>query len=117
MKKMLCLLVLVGAVLLSGIAANSDFYVIGGGGAALGTKITSLPYPITKSGFYYVGGNLSSAASGIIVSANDVTIDLGGFTLTGNGGSTYGVGIGGQTNVEVRNGTVRGFQFGIWTDD
>ena len=53
MKRQLWTLLLVAAVL--GLAQPvwaDDFYVIAGGGG-VGTKITSLPYTITKPGFYY----------------------------------------------------------------
>jgi hypothetical protein len=115
MTRQLRIVVLVSLLLSLNAAAWGDFYVIPTTPAFVGTRITSLPYPITQSGFYYVSGNLScpGAQNGIIVSADDVTIDLAGFTLTGNGGESYGVWIGGQQNVEVRNGTVRGFYFGI----
>jgi len=110
---------MVAAMLMGGGAAYADgeFYVIASGGQPVGTKIASLPYTITKSGFYYLAGNLSSQGSGILVNTNDVTIDLAGFTLTGSGGEFYGVEINGRTNVEVRNGTVRGFYFGIGSDE
>jgi len=72
--------------------------------------ITSLPYTISASGSYYLTGNLSSTGSGITVNADDVTIDLMGYRLIGPGsGTNYGILINAATNVEVRNGTVRGF--------
>src|SRR5215813_10463462 len=49
------------------------------------TPISSLPYFITNSGSYYVTTNLSldMESHGIAISADNVTLDLGGFTLTG----------------------------------
>src|SRR4029077_1681350 len=45
------------------------------------TPISSLPYTISAPGSYYVTANLTgiSGQNGINISANDVTIDLGGF--------------------------------------
>jgi hypothetical protein len=122
MKKNLGLLAMVVAFMLGGNAAwaDGDFYVIaGGGGAGVGTKITSVPYSIKASGFYFLTGNLTldsnQGGSAIYVDANDVTIDLMGFSLS-YAGSLWSVGVymGDRTNVELRNGTVRGFtQAGI----
>jgi parallel beta-helix repeat protein len=70
--------------------------------------ISSLPFTITQSGSYYLTGNLSLAApdqNGIEVDANDVTIDLMGYSLIGAGG-IEGISIEGKSNVEIRNGTV-----------
>ncbi len=108
MKKRLFLLAMVAAVLLSAapVLADSDFYVIAGGGG-VGTKITSLPCTTIKSpGLYYLTGNLScSSGDGITINSDDVTIDLMGFSLTGSG-SGNGININGHKNVEVRNGTL-----------
>jgi hypothetical protein len=113
MKKVFLLVALVGAVLLSAapVLADSDFYVVAVGGG-VGTKITSLPKTITAPGFYYVTGNLTCpTGNGITVNSNDVTIDLMGFCLSGNGASD---GISGTSdNVEVRNGTLRGWNHAI----
>lgn len=118
-KIWLLALAMVGAVLLSGTAAwaESEFYVIAAGPNAVGTKITSVPYTIINPGFYYLTGNLSySGTTGAItISANDVTLDLMGFSLTGpgDGMNGYAIYMSGRTNVEVRNGTLRGFACGI----
>ena len=69
------------------------------------TPISSLPFVITNAGSYYVTTNLTGQP-GITVLASGVTIDLMGFELVGGGGS--GVAIApNQTNVCVRNGTLR----------
>ena len=69
------------------------------------TPISSLPFFITNSGSYYVTTNLTGQP-GITIMASGVTLDLMGFELVGGGGS--GVAIApNQTNVCVRNGTLR----------
>jgi hypothetical protein len=115
------LLAMVLVVVLSGTAAWADFYVVAGGGPPVGTKITSVPYEIKNSGFYFLGGNLTSSGSGnaITVSADNVTLDLMGFSLSHPGPLVAGTGIlmSGRYNVEIRNGTVRGFNVGILEDN
>jgi hypothetical protein len=51
---------------------------------------------------------------GIIAGASGVTIDLGGFTLNGDGDfPDTGINVGSQSNVTIKNGTVRNFFLGI----
>jgi hypothetical protein len=124
MKTRLWLLALLGAILLSGSAAWADgeFYVVTGGGQPVGTKITSLPangLTISQPGFYFLGGNLTHSGSdpAITVGADNVTLDLMGFTLSRNGPKdVIGVYMFGRTNVEIRNGTISGFNNGILAD-
>ena len=47
--------------------------------------ISSLPYTITSGGSYYVRDNLSSTGHGIVIATNDVTVDLMGFSIGGDG--------------------------------
>jgi len=83
------------------------------------TPIASAPYAITTSGSYYLTTNLSSTGHGIIVQADHVTVDLMGFSVTGDGsGSDYGVFLDGDAtrpvrNVRVHNGAIEGFYNGI----
>lgn len=77
--------------------------------------ISSVPYTITQPGSYYLTTNLTctactNALNGILINASHVTLDLMGFELVGVAGSGDGVrdSFGsGQTNVVVRNGTLR----------
>lgn len=80
-------------------------------------------FKITQPGHYYLTGNVVSSASGsaIEVAADNVVIDLNGFTLTcasdflGDPVTTSGI-VAATTNLVVRNGTVRRFEiFGIAT--
>jgi hypothetical protein len=116
MKRRLFLLALVGVVLLSAGPALADFYVIAGGGAP-GTKITVLPYTISAPGFYYLGANFNytGGAPAITVNADGVTLDLMGFRLTGNG-ANKGIYMSARKNVEIRNGSLQNFSYGIHED-
>ena len=73
--------------------------------------ISSLPLTISasQSGSYYLTGNLSSSGDGIKVDAENVTIDLMGYTISGGNG--YGIYINSRSNVEIRNGTIKGFYY------
>lgn len=113
------LAMIAAVLLLSGTAAwaEGDFYVVAGGGG-LGTKISSVPYEIKAPGFYYLGGTLTHTGdtNAIEINANDVTLDLMGFSLTHTGaaGEITGINLNESNNVEIRNGTVRGFSHGIF---
>jgi hypothetical protein len=113
MKRICFLLTVVFSIMAATFPALADegFYVIGMG-AGVGVKIISLPKVITAPGFYYVTGNLSCPADhGITVNADNVTIDLMGFCLTGNS-SSYGL-TGTGKNVEVRNGSLVGWNHAV----
>jgi hypothetical protein len=114
MKRKIYVVALVLAVLWGNGAAwaDEDFYVIAGSGA-VGTKITTLPYTINTSGFYFLGGNLTGKGNGITITASNVTLDLMGFAIAG-GNTGSGIGLsGGPDNVVIRNGTIRNFQNGV----
>lgn len=72
--------------------------------------ISSLPFSITAPGSYYLTGVLTGVANqnGITISANDVTVDLNGFTLVGLATSLDGIRVSGaRTNIAIHNGVVR----------
>jgi hypothetical protein len=82
-------------------------------------RINSVPVVINSPGVYCLDRHLSTGiASGaaITIASDDVTLDLGGFTLAGTAGSS-GAAIGihavARQNVTIRDGTVRGFEEGI----
>lgn len=106
-----------GNVGVSGSVTASSFVGDGSGlsGVEKRTAISACG-TISTSGSYYVTENLTTTGTCITVTAQDVTIDLNGFALTGDGSANhYGLYIYNVSNVEVRNGTVRGFSFGIAT--
>jgi hypothetical protein len=74
-----------------------------------------IPKTIDTPGSYYLTEDISSAGTAITVAVDDVTIDLAGFALVGPGsGINYGIYMTGRSNVEIRNGTVRDFDYGIY---
>lgn len=70
-------------------------------------------YKITQPGSYYITGNLAAGVglSAIEIAADDVTIDLGGFVVSGSGSQLDGITTRtvARRRVSIRNGTVRGF--------
>jgi parallel beta-helix repeat protein len=71
---------------------------------------------IGSSGSYYFTMNIAgvSGKGGMEINANDVTLDLNGFSVTGSSGSATAILVNsGYTNVVVRNGTIIGWGNGV----
>ena len=65
---------------------------------------------IYDPGSYYLTGDRYAIGSGIFVNADNVTIDLMGYSLIGfDTGMSTGIDMYARQNVEIRNGTVRDF--------
>lgn len=90
--------------------------------------ISSFPYTISQPGSYILTSNITVSATGttaISISANNVVLNLNGFSVTGpmtcNGSSCStsndSVGIAGwATNDTIENGSVSGFYYGVESD-
>ena len=77
------------------------------------TPINSVPYTISVPGVYELGRNLTSASPTLItISANDVTLDLGGHTLTSANRSAQSVIHVKGANVTICNGSVQNLATG-----
>jgi hypothetical protein len=88
---------------------------------ALPTVISSIPAVITSSGSYVLSQNHTvnlSQGAAIEVQADNVEIDLAGYTIdnTSVGIGTFAVGIFAQDKiaVTVKNGTLQGFHSGVF---
>src|SRR4051794_12644704 len=86
------------------------------------TDIATLPgdatylHVISLPGSYFLSGNLTNTASGkggIHVAANDVTIDLAGFSVTNSGTSPVNGIFGGGKHLTLHHGFVRGWSKGV----
>jgi hypothetical protein len=73
------------------------------------TVLTS-PTTISAPGIYCLNGSLSGG--GILIDADHVVLDLNGHTLEA-GGAAVGISSNDKNHITVRNGTVRGFAWGI----
>jgi parallel beta-helix repeat protein len=72
--------------------------------------VASLPFTISQPGSYYLTGNLTmaGAGNGITIAADNVTLDLGGFSLEGANVGTKAVTLDApHFAVTIRNGAVR----------
>lgn len=81
--------------------------------------ITNTSYVINQPGSYYLTTNLTATGHGITIRTNGVVLDLMGFAITGDGGTTdCGIYIAGTNTAPicgavVRNGTLRNFGYGF----
>ena len=67
---------------------------------------------ISNSGSYYLTGNVTGASgkNGIVINADNVTVNLNGFTLSGGNGSLKGVVVAGaRQNITISTGIVSGW--------
>lgn len=72
-------------------------------------------YIINQAGSYYLTGNITSnSKTGIKIEADNVTLDLSGYTISFTGtGNHYGIYMSGNSNIEIRNGIITGFNVGM----
>jgi hypothetical protein len=98
------------------LVAMSSVFVVSGYAA---TKITAVPFTITKAGTYISVGDLTLSGTGqtaITVNAGNVVIDLKGFSL-GTSDTTFsntGITVStGAANVIVQNGSINNFGSGV----
>ena len=85
------------------------------------TPITTIPFTISTQGIYCLNGNLAgnlASGSAIEITTNNVTIDMNGFKLgnlaAGPSTSAHGIYALDKKNITIRNGTIRGFFYGIF---
>jgi hypothetical protein len=88
------------------------------------TAVTTLPFLITTQGVYCFTNDLTTniaTGNAIEIRTNNVTLDLNGYKLGGlaGGPATQAIGILAEDrqNITIRNGTIRGFYFGILLKD
>jgi parallel beta-helix repeat protein len=59
--------------------------------------------------------NCPPGVDGLTIGASDITLNLGGYTISGNSGHS-GIVVWGHDNISVFNGSISGFQYGILGD-
>ncbi len=80
------------------------------------TPISTAGYTISNPGSYYLTTNLipEGGGEGVTINANDVTLDLNGFSILGGLSSGLGIAMNDRDNVVVKNGTIRDcYYYGI----
>ena len=80
------------------------------------TPIDSLPHTIDESGSYFIASDFSVSGNAILVTADDVSLDLQGFTIDGDG-TGAGIQIESADGVTVRNGAIRNFDRGLLAEN
>ena len=73
---------------------------------------------INNPGSYYLSDNLEvSKISGILIGADDVTLNLNGFAISStSGGKEYGIYVSSDADsATIRNGSIRGFITGVYS--
>ena len=86
--------------------------------AGAGVTFISGPTTIDRSGFYFVTQDFSATTDGIVITANNVFLDLGGHTITGPDNKVgRGVAVEGARRVYVGGGTVQTFGVGVALGD
>lgn len=80
----------------------------------------STPCAITQPGSYYLTGDIAFTVYGVVIRTNNVTLDLMGFTLSGDrGNNDYGIYVEGaaalpRSGVRIRNGRVTNTGTGVY---
>jgi parallel beta-helix repeat protein len=89
---------------------------------ALTTEVFAAPQPISAcqtisaSGSYILTGNLTATGDCLLVAADNITIDLDGYTITGPGSGFAGItppNTAIRNNITIRNGMIKNFGIGI----
>jgi parallel beta-helix repeat protein len=120
---LLVLMLVVGIAIVGMLATNARGGPLDPPGPPASTSGVLLPgtpisgaTAITVPGHYYLtqGFAVAGNATGIDIQTSDVSLDLGGFTISGGGTAAGGTGVRiGGSRVHVTNGEVRSFQFGF----
>ena len=81
-----------------------------------GSSTPAATYTISQPGSYYLTGDRVCAYGAISISADNVTLDLNGFSLVGPGiestdPAAHGINIVHCKNLEIRNGTITNFRY------
>ena len=98
-------------IVLSAVALSATSMVVGANPAAA-AHVTCGQTIVASTTF---DSNVGPCSEGLTIAADNVVLDLNGFTLSGTSGPGEGPGIlvDGQTGVTVRNGTVTQFDSGV----
>jgi parallel beta-helix repeat protein len=103
------------------VKGNGDNYVFIAGNQ-LNILLCEVPESLDWPCSVKLAGSLVSTGHGVVITASNVTLDLMGFTLSGDRASSdYGVFIDGSTagtlqNIVVRNGTLSTFGNGVYAE-
>ncbi|GAI76301.1 unnamed protein product, partial [marine sediment metagenome] len=78
-------------------------------------EISSCRALVTSGVTYKLNQSVNTAVTCFTISADNVTLDMNGFNITGSGGSTTrGVFVSGYSYTTIKNGYIYNFYYGIW---
>jgi hypothetical protein len=107
---LLALLLATPALAVDGVIEINQAKALAGGLSA--NDFPGFPVTIEQAGSYRLTGDLSvpGGLEGLQILTDHVTVDLNGFSVVGGGGPIAdGIALYGHSDIEIRNGTVRGF--------
>ena len=99
------------SILTSLAVATAGGLVVGAGPASAGHVSCGQTINVSTT----LDANVGPCSTGLVIGANNVTLNLNGFTITGTGaaGDNVGVEISGRTGVTVKGGTITLFNAGV----
>ena len=90
----------------------------GGVSAVDSCDTSAAPAPVVITESCKLSEDVEFDEDGFVIEADDVTLDLNGHTITGNGGVSHsGVEVNGFDRATIKNGTIREFQHGVELGD
>jgi len=79
--------------------------------------------PLAVNSDFTLGADMTFDGAGIVITADNIAVDLGGHTITGPSldcnpcPANFGISLDNHTGVTVKNGSIRGFTYGVFINN